>query len=98
MEHDGITRLKQHADLVQRLVKQIPAALHRPGLTVRQAARLHEVVEKGVKDFNNVLRIVNESEADASYLRAANSLAKIWLHLADAAEHKLRELEKEERR
>lgn len=92
MENDGIVRLKQHADLVQQLVKQVPAALNRSSLTLEQASRLHAVIEKGVQDFDQVQQRVTEPDVDESYHRAASSLAKIWSHLAAAAAEKIREL------
>lgn len=97
MGNDGIARLQKHADLVQQLVKQIPAALNRPSLTLNQASRLNAVVEKGVKDFDQVLKLVDGPEIDASYRRAADSLAKIWSHLSTIAGAKLQELKLREK-
>ncbi|MGH6860892.1 MAG: hypothetical protein ACRECY_11575, partial [Phyllobacterium sp.] len=92
MENDAITRLRQHADLVQRLVKQIPAALGRPGLTLDQVSRLHAVVEKGVRDFGEVRRRVDGPDTNESYRRAAGSLAGIWEHLEAAVSARMEEL------
>ena len=38
MADDWLARLKGHADLVQRLVKEIPKALEKPGLTLEYRA------------------------------------------------------------
>ncbi|MEP7453122.1 hypothetical protein [Phyllobacterium sp. SB3] len=94
IENDGVARLKRHADLVQQLVKQVPAALAKSGLTLEQVSRLHKVIQKGVDDFNEVQELVNEPGLDGTYQRAASSLAKIWSHLSAAAEARMRDLAK----
>jgi gamma-glutamylcysteine synthetase len=96
MDGSGVARLKQHADLVQQLVKQVPAALAKPGLTQEQASRLHKVIRKGVDDFNEVQELVNGPESEETYQRAASSLAKIWAHLSAAAEAKMQDLAKDD--
>jgi len=85
MADDWLARLKGHADLVQRLVKEIPKALEKPGLTLEQASRLHAVIQKGARDFD---QLVGES-----YRRAATSLAKIWSHLSNAAADRVQGLQ-----
>ncbi|MCO4316966.1 hypothetical protein M8997_007210 [Phyllobacterium sp. 21LDTY02-6] len=92
MGNEAIVRLQRHADLVQQLVKQVPAALNRPNLTFEQASRLHGVIDKGVRDFGEVEAMIGQSEVDASYRRAAASLAKIWAHLASSAEARVQAL------
>lgn len=96
IENNGVSRLKRHADLVQQLVKQVPAALAKPGLTLEQVSRLHKVIQKGVDDFGEVQELVNEPGLDGTYQRAASSLAKIWSHLSAAAEARMRDLAKDE--
>ncbi|WP_157179313.1 hypothetical protein [Phyllobacterium sp. YR531] len=91
-ENGGVARLKQHADLVQQLVKQVPAALAKSGLTLEQVSRLRNVIQKGVDDFHEVQSLVNEPGLDGTYQRAASSLEKIWSHLLAAAEARMRDL------
>ncbi len=93
MANDWLARLKGHADLVQRLVKEIPKALDKPNLSLDQATRLHAVIEKGARDFDEVRELMDELELDESYNRAADSLAKIWLHLSSASEERVRALQ-----
>lgn len=93
MANDWLVRLKGHADLVQRLVKEIPKALDKPNLSLDQATRLHAVIEKGARDFDEVRELMDELELDESYNRAADSLAKIWLHLSTASEDRVRGLQ-----
>lgn len=93
-EKNGVARLKQHADLVQQLVKQVPAALAKPSLTLEQVSRLHRVIQKGVDDFEEVQELVNRPGLDETYQRAARSLAKIWSHLSSAAEARMQDLAK----
>ena len=93
MANDWLARLKGHADLVQRLVKEIPKALEKPGLTLEQALRLHAVIRKGAQDFDQLVGLMNGLELDESYRRAADSLAKIWSHLSNAAADRVRGLQ-----
>jgi hypothetical protein len=92
MAAEWISRLKGHAELVQSLVRDVPKALDRPSLTFEQATRLHTVIEKGVRDFDEVLQLMDGSEVDETYRQAAESLARTWQHLSDAAEEKIRSL------
>ena len=94
IQNNGVARLKQHADLVQQLVKQVPAALSKPSLTLEQVSRLHRVIQKGVDDFKEVQELVNRPGLDETYSRAAGSLAKIWSHLSSAAEARMQDLAK----
>lgn len=94
IQNTGVARLKQHADLVQQLVKQVPAALSKPSLTLEQVSRLHRVIQKGVDDFKEVQELVNKPGLDETYSRAAGSLAKIWSHLSSAAEARMEDLAK----
>lgn len=68
MEDEWISRLKGHAELVQNLVKEVPRALDRPNLTLDHATRLHAVIEKGVRDFDEVPKTYGRfrSRADLS--------------------------------
>jgi len=93
MADDWLARLKGHADLVQRLVKEIPKALEKPGLTLEQASRLHAVIQKGAQDFDQLVGTMEGLELDESYRRAATSLAKIWSHLVNAAADRVQGLQ-----
>ena len=62
MAAEWIPRLKGHVDLVQNLVKEVPNALGRPSLTLDQAARLQAVIEKGVRDFDEVLQLMDQTD------------------------------------
>ncbi|CAN7412626.1 hypothetical protein LJR231_002630 [Phyllobacterium sp. LjRoot231] len=92
MAAEWSSRLKGHADLVQNLVQEVPKALGRPSLTLDQAARLHEVIEKGIRDFDEVLRLMDQTDADEKFREAAESLARSWQHLCDTAEDKVRSM------
>jgi hypothetical protein len=93
MANDWLARLKGHADLVQRLVREIPKALEKPGLTLDQATRLHEVIKKGARDFDQLVGTIEGLELDESYRRAADSLVKIWSHLSNAAADRVQGLQ-----
>jgi len=86
MAAEWIPRLKGHVDLIQDLVKEVPKALDRPSLT------LDQVIEKGVRDFDEVLQLMEQTDADEKYREAAESLARTWQHLCDAAEEKVRSM------
>lgn len=92
MEKDWIPRLKGHAGLLKKLVREVPKALNRPRLTLDQAARLQAVIEKGVRDFDEVLRLMDQTNADEKYRETADSLARTWQHLCDDAEVKVRSM------
>jgi hypothetical protein len=85
MTNDWLARLKGHGNLVQRLVKEIPKALETPNLTLDQASRLHAIIQKGTKDLDEVIELMDGVDMDDSYRRAAASLSKIWRHLSEAA-------------
>lgn len=95
MSIDWIPRLRGHADLVKRLVEEVPQALDRPGLSLDHAKRLRAVIQKGQRDFDEVLELMNEQDVDGTYRNAADNLAKIWSHLVDAAADKIQMLEDE---
>jgi hypothetical protein len=94
MSIDWIPRLRGHADLVKRLVEEVLRALDRPGLTLEQANRLHAVIQKGERDFDEVGQMMAGPDVE-EYHNAADSLAKIWSHLADAAVEKIQNLKNE---
>ncbi len=95
-DNEGVARLKQHAGLVQKLVKQVPAALANPGLTLEQLSKLNRLIQRGIDDFKNVQTLVNEPGLEGTYKRAASSLEKIWLHLSSATEARMNDLAKNE--
>ncbi len=96
MAAEWISRLKGHTDLVQSLVQEVPRALARPSLTLEQVERLHAVIEKGVRDFEDVLQTMDQMDADEQYREVAESLARTWLHLQNEAENKLRSMSETE--
>ena len=96
MAAEWISRLKGHADLIQSLVQEVPRALARPGLTLEQAERLHAVIEKGVRDFDDVLQTMDQMDVDEQYREVAESLARTWLQLQNEAENKLRSMSETE--
>ena len=94
MSIDWIPRLRGHVDLVKRLVTEVPRALDRPGLTLEHAKRLHTAVKKGARDLNGVIQLMNGLDFD-EYRVAAESLVRIWSHLADATADKIQMLQNE---
>ena len=78
--------------LFRTLSKEVPKALDRPSLTLDQAARLQAVIEKGVRDFDEVLQLMDQTNADAKYRETADSLAQTWQHLCDEVEDKVRSM------
>jgi hypothetical protein len=92
MAAEWISRLNGHAELVKNLVKEVPKALDRPSLTFDQATRLHAVIEKGVRDFEEVLQLMHQTDVDEQYRQAAESLARTWQHLCDEAVDKVQSL------
>ncbi|RCW77695.1 hypothetical protein [Phyllobacterium bourgognense] len=92
MEKDWIPRLKGHAGLLEKLVREVPKALNRTSLTLDQAARLQAVIEKGVRDFDEVLQLADQTDVDEKYRETADSLARTWQHLCDEAEDKVRSM------
>jgi hypothetical protein len=93
MAGEWIPRLRGHAELVQKLAEEVPKALDRPSLTFDQVARLHTVIEKGARDFDEVLQLMESAEVEETYRQAAERLAKTWQHLCDAAEEKVQSLD-----
>jgi len=91
MSIEWIPRLRGHVDLVKRLVEEVPLALDRPGLTIGQAERLQAVIEKGARDFDDVVRLMSGPD-EREYSDAAKSLTNIWSHLAGIAADKVQYL------
>ncbi len=91
MAAEWIPLLKGHADLIQNLVQEVPRALACPSLSLEQATRLHAVIEKGVRDFDELLQIMDQADVDEEYREAAESLAHTW-HLQNEAEDKVRSM------
>ena len=92
MAAEWISRLKGHADLIQKPVREVPKALARPSLTLEQAERLHAVIEKGAHDFDELLQIMDQTDVDEQYRQAAENLARIWQRLSTEAEVKVRSM------
>ena len=92
MAAEWISRLKGHADLIEKLVQEVPKALARPSLTLEQAERLHAVIEKGAHDFDELLQIMDQTDVDEQYREAAENLARIWQRLSNEAEVKVRSM------
>ena len=84
MSIEWIPRLRGHVELVQRLIEEVPRALDRPGLTIEQAERLHAVIQKGARDFDDVLQLMSGPDVD-EYRSAAERLFNIWSHLLNSA-------------
>ena len=81
------------AELVQKLAEEVPKALDRPSLTFDHAARLRTVIEKGARDFDEVLQLMQNAEVEETYRQAAERLARTWQVLCDAAEEKVQSLD-----
>lgn len=92
MTGEWLPRLRGHAELVQKLAEEVPKALDRPSLTFDHANRLHTVIEKGARDFDEVLQLMESPEVEETYREAAERLARTWQHLCDAAEEKVQSL------
>ncbi|MEK1889954.1 MAG: hypothetical protein AAAB35_20805 [Phyllobacterium sp.] len=92
MTLDWIPRLKGHAELLKRLIDEIPQALDRPGLTIEQAERLYAVIQKGTRDFDEVLQLMDSTDADQSFRSPADNLKRAWMTLEDAAGGRIQSL------
>ncbi|WP_457301945.1 hypothetical protein [Phyllobacterium sp. P5_D12] len=65
-----------HADLIEKLVQEVPKALARPSLTLEQAERLHAVIGKGARDFEELLQLMDQTDVDEQYRETAENLAR----------------------
>lgn len=92
MAAEWISQLKGHADLIEKLVQEVPKALARPSLTLEQAERLHAVIEKGARDFEELLQIMDKTDVDEQYHETAENLARTWQRLSIEAEDKVRSM------
>lgn len=92
MAAEWISRLKWHADLIEKLVQEVPKALARPSLTLEQAGRLYTVIEKGAHDFDELLQIMDQTDVDEQYREAAEKLARTWQRLSNEADDKVRSM------
>ena len=92
MAAEWISRLKGHADLIQKLVQEVPKALARQSLTLEKAERLLAVIEKGAHDFDELLQIIDQTNVDEHYRETAENLARTWQRLSDEAEDKVRSM------
>jgi hypothetical protein len=92
MAAEWISRLNGHADLIQKLVQEVPKALARPSLTLEQGERLHAVIEKGAHDFEELLQIMDQKDVDEQYRETAENLARTWKRLSNEVEAKVRSM------
>lgn len=91
MSIEWIPTLQGHVEFVKKLVEDVPRALDRPGLTIENAERLKGVIEKGARDFDNIVRLMTGPD-EHEYRIAAVSLTNIWAHLSGMAGEKVQYL------
>lgn len=59
-------------------------------LTIEQASRLYRMVEFGAQDFDQIVKVMNEHDLDASFIDAAETIEDTWTNLSVATANRLR--------
>lgn len=93
MAIDWIATLREQGDIAARFTKDVPTALSDASLTLDQASRLYQAVEKGSQDFDRIVEDMQEYDLDESLFEAADALEDIWSGLSVATANKVRTIQ-----
>ncbi len=89
---DWIAMLKEQRTLGDQLAEEIPHTLTTPGLTLEQAAKLYQALEKQAAFMEVLVRKLDENSFDPDVILAAEKLEELFAELAADAAEKMRDL------
>ena len=90
---DWLEILREQGEIATRMGKNVPEILSRPDLTLDQASRLYQMVERGAQDFEGIVGAMEEYDLPESAFEAAETLQAIWDKLSIAAANKVRSMQ-----
>jgi hypothetical protein len=93
MSIDWAAVLKGQAEIVQRLARDVPAALGSPDLTLNEASQIYSDVEHGAQAFDAIVDKMKDFDVDEALFDVAESIEDILGKLSLAAANKVRALQ-----
>lgn len=90
---DWIAMLKEQRALGEQLANEIPRTLTAPGLTLEQATKLYQALEKQAAFMERFVRKLDDNSFDPDVILAAERLEDLFAELAADAAEKTRELQ-----
>jgi hypothetical protein len=90
MTVDWIATLQYQANIVMEVSQNVAYALDASDLTIEQASRLYRMVELGAQDFDQIAKVMNEHDLDASFIDAVETIEDTWTNLSVATANRLR--------
>lgn len=90
---DWIAMLKEQRALGEQLANEIPRTLTAPGLTLDQATKLYQALEKQAAFMERLVRKLDDNSFDPDVILAAERLEDLFAELAADAAEKTRDLQ-----
>lgn len=89
---DWMAMLKEQRMLGDQLAEEIPRTLTTPGLTLEQATKLYQALEKQAAFMEVLVRKLDENSFDPDVILAAERLEELFAELSADAAEKMRDL------
>lgn len=89
---DWMAMLKEQRTLGDQLAQEIPRTLTTPGLTLEQATKLYQALEKQAAFMEVLVRKLDENSFDPDVILAAEKLEELFAELAADAAEKMKDL------
>lgn len=93
---DWMAMLKEQRALGDQMANEIPRTLTEPGLTLDQATKLYQALEKQAAFMERFVRQLEDNSFDPDVILAAERLEDLFAELAADAAEKTRELRSNE--
>lgn len=84
-----IDKVGAAGELANDLTRTVPKALAEPTLTLDQATRLFQIVERHTKIVERLVSDLQDADVDESLLDAADALDDIMAELAEACANRM---------
>lgn len=89
---DWMAMLREQRALGDQMASDIPRTLTAPGLTLDQATKLYQALEKQASFMERFVRRLEENSFDPDVIQAAERLEDLFAELAADAAEKTKEL------
>lgn len=89
---DWMAMLREQRTLGDQLADEIPRTLTAPGLTLEQATKLYQALEKQAAFMERFVRKLEDNSFDPDVIQAAERLEDLFAELAADAAEKTKEL------
>jgi len=98
MAVDWSAKLREQSRFAKRMVGDVPTALSDPHLSEEDARQLFQTIENCALSFDAIIEEMHRIGAETQHMRAASTIAAVWLDLMRLAAERLRGLQQPGRR